>query len=285
MKKAHIAFTFIEVLVVLVILGVLVAVLLPVFASARERARRTACINNLHQLGLALDEYTQDEDSTLPGNKTRNTQHPLFIVSGWAGRIYPYLKNTSVYHCPDDPTTDVTFSTPQQTASSVSYGINVNYQQITTESGIMAPSQTVRLFEVLGDVADITAQNEAISNPDTPTGSAAGNGIVLQHSGGNPNGPTVFYATGKIDNTDIPGNSSIASRYAVYARHEGGANYLASDGHTRWCVPSQVSAGANALQPTNPQAVTGCTLYPIPTSQPCAEGTEVGKHSLTFSTD
>src|ERR1700710_3138757 len=93
------AFTLIELLVVIAIIAILASILFPVFARARENARRASCQSNLKQLGLGFMQYTQDYDETYP---TSNNGHYPW---GWAGDIYPYVKSGQVYGCPSDPTT------------------------------------------------------------------------------------------------------------------------------------------------------------------------------------
>src|SRR5580658_7657312 len=91
MKKG---FTLIELLVVIAIIAILAAILFPVFAKAREKARQTACLSNEKQLGLAEMQYTQDYDETFPSTNDYGT--------GWAKTIYPYVKSLGVFACPDD---------------------------------------------------------------------------------------------------------------------------------------------------------------------------------------
>jgi len=107
-------FTLIELLVVVAIIALLAAFLFPVFATAREKARQTACAGNLRQLGMAIALYAQDADETVP-NVTGGPQGEHF-PGGWVyfdtfpdgpfdvtrGSIYPYVKNRAVYVCPDD---------------------------------------------------------------------------------------------------------------------------------------------------------------------------------------
>jgi prepilin-type N-terminal cleavage/methylation domain-containing protein len=112
-------FTLIELLVVIAIIAILAAILFPVFAKAREKARQVSCLSNQKQLGLGFLQYNQDYDDNYP----TGSAGPL--GQGWGGVIYPYVKSTGVYKCPDDATTNVangaTISYP------VSYAANFNF--------------------------------------------------------------------------------------------------------------------------------------------------------------
>ncbi|HHX39440.1 MAG TPA: DUF1559 domain-containing protein [Armatimonadetes bacterium] len=136
-------FTLIELLVVIAIIAILAAILFPVFARARENARKAACQSNLKQIGNALMMYVQDYDETLPivttaisggyrvgdpdapccskaWHQNRSTTNPApaptMVHNGFvAHRLEPYVKNTQVWRCPSMP------GTPSITGDSTSY--------------------------------------------------------------------------------------------------------------------------------------------------------------------
>src|SRR5436309_11005749 len=102
------AFTLIELLVVIAIIAILAAILFPVFAQAREKARTTTCLSNLKQVGLGMQLYAQDYDEKLPASGVYGNQHPLYAQYGWAlwvKWIDPYTKNKGIYACPSGPQT------------------------------------------------------------------------------------------------------------------------------------------------------------------------------------
>jgi prepilin-type N-terminal cleavage/methylation domain-containing protein/prepilin-type processing-associated H-X9-DG protein len=96
-RKNRAGFTLIELLVVIAIIAILAAILFPVFAKAREKARQISCLSNMKQLGLGFMQYIQDNDETWPGVASGDD-----VRGGWASQIYPYVKSTNVYKCPDE---------------------------------------------------------------------------------------------------------------------------------------------------------------------------------------
>jgi prepilin-type N-terminal cleavage/methylation domain-containing protein/prepilin-type processing-associated H-X9-DG protein len=107
-------FTLIELLVVIAIIAILAAILFPVFARAREKARQTSCLSNVKQIGLGLLMYTQDYDEKFP--RGRNSPPGGVDVVGddgvtyhntcyeWFHMVQPYTKNRDIFHCPSDDT-------------------------------------------------------------------------------------------------------------------------------------------------------------------------------------
>jgi prepilin-type N-terminal cleavage/methylation domain-containing protein/prepilin-type processing-associated H-X9-DG protein len=104
-------FTLIELLVVIAIIAILAAILFPVFARARENARRASCLSNMKQIGLGVIQYTQDYDEQLPMNFEYQPRSDLRLPDGrgyigrytWHLQLFPYIKSQQVFVCPSDP--------------------------------------------------------------------------------------------------------------------------------------------------------------------------------------
>lgn len=117
------AFTLIELLVVIGIIAILAAILFPVFAKAREKAREASCASNLHQIALGVIMYQQEYNGAMPMNRSCGGSAGIFCpcnaatavttggvgsaTLGWIDLIQPYVKSYQIFKCPDDPTTGV----------------------------------------------------------------------------------------------------------------------------------------------------------------------------------
>jgi len=102
-RQTRQGFTLIELLVVIAIIAILAAILFPVFAKVREKARAISCLSNCKQMGLGMMQYVQDNEESYPigvdQSKTTDgiSDHNLY----WVHRIYPYVKSVAVFKCPD----------------------------------------------------------------------------------------------------------------------------------------------------------------------------------------
>ena len=270
MKKG---FTLIELLVVIAIIAILAAILFPVFQKVRENARRTACLSNEKQLGIAVVQYSQDYDEYLI-----NGTNGFGGASGWAGQVYPYVKSTGVFHCPDDSSSVIQGSNPSSYALNSNFAFYIDNKVIGvhcnsvhgayTLSHLSAPSKTVMLFEVSGnDNYDVSTESLPISKGGTFEycgGSPGGNGTGNQYGGGPTNGYTVpggiiIMATGLM-----PGvlalekiiNAGDVPKLGVDPGRHTGSNYMFTDGHAKYLRSSQVSAGSSAYNETDRQDYT-----------------------------
>ena len=236
--KREKGFTLIELLVVIAIIAILAAILFPVFAKAREKARQASCASNEKQLGLAFLQYTQDNDEEFPsGTQAGNNG------VGWAAEIYPYVKSTGVYKCPDD-----TGSTGMNGSGAVTYPISYGYNTSAagkTQAAYGSVSLSVLLFEAVGTAADVTKLgllgNTTIGDYLSPTadGNPAGWSPAAAIS---PNGR---FATGVMSGAQSLIGTTNADYDAATGRHTDGSNFLLADGHVKWLRGISVSTGGN----------------------------------------
>jgi prepilin-type N-terminal cleavage/methylation domain-containing protein/prepilin-type processing-associated H-X9-DG protein len=149
------AFTLIELLLVIAILAILAAILFPLFAQAREKARAATCASHLRNLSTALLMYVQDYDEQLPLAVAPTTTKPFFAA--WHDLIDPYVKNKQVWLCPSSPLprTDADGTPTSHYGYNAVYlsNLRLNFSNLgTTATGaplaaVAAPAETVLLTD------------------------------------------------------------------------------------------------------------------------------------------
>ena len=212
------AFTLIELLVVIAIIALLAAILFPVFARARENARRSSCQSNLKQIGLGLFQYAQDFDERLP---------PYWGPS-WSIRIDPYIKSDQIFNCPSSKKLLPSACCGQP----LGYGLNFETAYWGITDSAAALSQITRPSEMMY-IAD--SQNISIDNPTNDSN---------------------LYWYNPWDPTDTYGRDAIypycnfPKLNTVGIRHFEGPNILFYDGHVKWMQHRKLW--------TNPNDIWGC---------------------------
>jgi prepilin-type N-terminal cleavage/methylation domain-containing protein/prepilin-type processing-associated H-X9-DG protein len=203
-------FTLIELLVVIAIIALLAAILFPVFARARENARKTSCMNNLKQLGIGVLQYAQDADDVYPTTGAAYADGALWVVQ-------PYLKSTQVLQC---PSVNVAGIPSPSSAGYSDYFYNREFGVTQT------PLSMATLLKPTLTILDGDSLSGASTNR---TG-----GCVLDNTTGTG---TSCAAAG-------------FARIPVYNRHLDGVNLLFADGHVKYAkVPQGPAISCNAESP------------------------------------
>jgi prepilin-type N-terminal cleavage/methylation domain-containing protein/prepilin-type processing-associated H-X9-DG protein len=143
-------FTLIELLVVIAIIAILAAILFPVFARARENARRASCSSNMKQIGLGMMQYTQDYDEGLPLPKLADSPSTDY-GRRWRGPIFPYVKSAQLFVCPSNTASANTME-PAVPALNLpefkaSYAASYNFLQAGTITQIQSTSTKISIAE------------------------------------------------------------------------------------------------------------------------------------------
>lgn len=246
-----------------------------------------SCMSNEKQIGLALLQYVEDYDEKFPcGLSFPDEFHnPQALDStpgmGWAGQVFPYIKNTTVFHCPDDPTTDLSGAI---TKYACSYVLNANVAQVNL-SDLNAPATTVLGCEGIGDQIELFTGVEGlrtgVPNPSDRFSASTDGLNFLYFEPDGVWGGSVFLDIGVPGGyTTHPSPSTTLATQRIWlirdgngGRHTDGSNFIACDGHVKWQKPDAVSVGHNA------SSATAGPVYPG-----YAAGTSCDSFRLTFST-
>ena len=266
------AFTLIELLVVIAIIAILAAILFPVFAQAREAARKASCLSNCKQMGTGVMLYTQDYDEMYPCNSWDTP--PLGVTdhdSGqadyrtamqWVFRVQPYIKNKKVFVCPSDPN-------PKNGWSCYDAGTNAGCH----EWGIPTPISYAGNFEImgyggyqnsngcLGDgsfIPDWNMAPKAMAAVPSPASTylIADYGRCSLESWWVNNLRAANYT--RVFNQSAPGGGQTADTTEPWAtrrnqpnvaRHQGGSNIIYADGHAKWQHGNRIFGGDRAIHP------------------------------------
>lgn len=263
-------FTLIELLVVIAIIAILAAILFPVFAKAREKAKQISCASNLKQIGLACRSYMLDYDGMMvPGSIYLKAQSQneagywyarCYGMAGgigcmWCSNLHPYTKSNMIYTCPDDKTGACTFTVNQLDGFYAGTSTDPNYYG----NGVSRdPSRNQEVsYNLNWFVGGKPSFNYSKTSPeDTCDGGLAGLGIpyrdckearidapsetIMVYEGlGQPcyasaSGYTWAHQDVSLSTYHMWRLCPIGAGYLKEARHSGGLNICYVDGHVKW---------------------------------------------------
>ena len=222
-------FTLIELLVVIAIIAILAAILFPVFAQAREKARATSCISNQKQIGTSFLMYTQDYDETFPlATPAPGFEQTWFTVppdaragnqqlrsAHWIAATNAYVKNYQIWKCPSTSDHDFINGGPYTKTNSFSYSFNPMLGAYTL-AGIAEPVGVPLLWEGYGKVASVVF---SLNNPVDRTITTAANWPdIYKPANGATCGSTYGMYTFNYD----------------FRVHSGNSNMVYTDGHAKF---------------------------------------------------
>lgn len=200
-------FTLIELIVVLVIIGVLAAIIMPVFQRAPHSAREASCRSNLKQISLSLLQYAQDADGRLPHIALHNSKHsvaPFLRPFGWVDAIQPYSRSTQLFQCLSEESISPKVADATQPGFT-DYYLNTHLSNVEIKR-LPSPQSTLLCGEG-NDGRDVT------------------NGRYNRR----------FLPQSWID------NEKIGNRFSPAQRHIGRAVYLFADGGVKSLAPEQIA--------------------------------------------
>jgi prepilin-type N-terminal cleavage/methylation domain-containing protein/prepilin-type processing-associated H-X9-DG protein len=246
MKHPRRAFTLIELLVVIAIIAILAAILFPVFAQAREKARQTMCLSNSRQIANGIAMYTQDYDEILPiGGRNFSPGEPSTAPDRWDKMVMPYIKNgarsgdgrgsTGVFMCPSRTTF------PRSANELRGYGCNANIMGWGGD-GITPP--TTRPSLALADIPNpagtfVIVEGSSIDVPVATPGHPDNLRPETWPKYEDRRADYQIFPPGAWSNNNTaryltaPDSSCNSCRRPV-ARHSNGVNAIFVDGHAKW---------------------------------------------------
>jgi prepilin-type N-terminal cleavage/methylation domain-containing protein len=254
-KQREAAFTLIELLIVVAIIAALAGLLLPVLSNAREKARQSACLSNMKQIGDALDIYVSDNDETYPGasmsvktasNSGNDTRIPFEM------QLMPYAKSDQIWTCPSDSAhrdAPISSTSPygwwdKSYMSKLiprSYGYIANINTVEA-SGQPDPNTGMSTYSRLGDgrgcvLSKIEEPSEIVVFAEiyaTARG-AKGACFVGTDNGSTLTGCNTWKLPGRAAGSDLKTNGCSSDASGVPATgHFNGGDYIFADGHVKW---------------------------------------------------
>ena len=231
-RSARFAFTLIELLVVIAIIAILAAILFPVFARARENARRSSCQSNLKQIGLGIMQYMQDYDETVMPHWLGPDVFPGNIR--WMDLTQPYVKSTQIFVCPSQSDAKYTIGSATETGSYT--GSSAYFDDATrTSMSIVNSNELVKLSEMETPTTTFWVSDSSGYTPKRPEGFEF---------------PFTTADTLSLTTTQPPAitSSAFPARFLPF-RHLDTINVLFCDGHVKSIKPAFLLArgGTNNL--------------------------------------